>query len=122
MDYMMMQVTTGLSSYNSAIKETVKEMSKSGLRIVDYESGRRISLEAVVRMNCLTGISQLAAEVTNYHVEDMDAKFLSTTMHAGSRESHQPWQGRVFAMNMSMPEIKRIAEERGNLAKIYGNP
>ncbi len=46
LDKAMMDISTGTFGYNTVIKRTVKEMTDSGLRTVEYASGRRASHRA----------------------------------------------------------------------------
>ena len=41
LDNATMQIQSGAISYNQAIKSAVQQLAQSGLKVVDYESGRR---------------------------------------------------------------------------------
>ena len=41
----MLDVTSGAFDYNTVLKRVVREMTNSGLRTVDYASGRSVRVE-----------------------------------------------------------------------------
>ena len=57
MDYAFMQVATGATDYNTAIRNAVKNLADKGVVWIDYESGVHTSLEAAVRRNVMGGRS-----------------------------------------------------------------
>jgi len=98
----------------SAIKDAVKSMVASGINNIVYDkNGKPIkrSIESVVRSTVLTGVSQLSDKITWENIRTLEAKHVLTSMHDGARETHQPWQGRVFALNGSVDEVLSRAEE-----------
>jgi hypothetical protein len=104
LDYTMLQVTTGVSDYGSAIKQAVKKLSDSGLRTVDYASGRKISIEAAARTAVITGISQMAGDIANRHIAELGTRYVAVSMHDGARtgegvSDHQKWQGKVYRLS-----------------------
>ena len=54
-----MQVMSGAVSYNQAIRNTVKQLADSGIKIVAYESGHRDQIDVAARRAVMTGVSQL---------------------------------------------------------------
>lgn len=105
LDNVTTQVSQGVRTYDEAIKSAVKEMVDSGLRSVDYESGRTDKLEVAVRRAVLTGIHQLAGQVTWNNIDQLGCTLVETSAHATARPEHQVWQGKRFALNGSVSEI-----------------
>lgn len=119
MDFVQMQVQSGVLDYNSAIRQSVKRMADSGLRTVDYASGWSNHLDVAVRRATLTGANQMSGKLTDALGEEMTCNFVEVTAHAGARNTgsgpanHASWQGKVYAR-------KGETKEYPNLAKVTG--
>lgn len=96
LDLAMLKVSTGTYSIDQAIFDCIKQLAGSGLRTVDYESGRSYQLDTAVRMCVRTGCSQLAGKVSIMNMDKMGAKLVYVDAHAGARPEHAKWQGKVF--------------------------
>ena len=108
-----MDVVTGVSDAQSAIRRAVKEMANSGLRTVDYASGASMRIDAAARRAVMTGVNQATARMTDRLMEELGAEYVETTAHAGARPDHQVWQGRQFKVNGSEPGYPNFAEATG---------
>ena len=103
LDKAMMNVTTGSKTYTEVINETVDEMTKSGLRTVDYASGRKDRIDVAVRRAILTGVSQLTSSITEQNMKELGTDYAEVDWHLGARntgigfENHQSWQGKVYS-------------------------
>lgn len=96
LDNAMLDIASGSFDYNTVLKRTVKEMTNSGLRTVDYESGWSNRVEVAARRAVMTGMSQLTAKVNESNMEALDTEYVEVTWHSGARPSHQEWQGKVY--------------------------
>lgn len=105
LDNAVMQIQSGAISYNQAIKTAVKQLAESGLKVVDYESGRRDSIDVAVRRAVMTGVNQICAKYTEQSAEYLNTPYFEVSAHAGARDkpgpspwsSHKDWQGRVYS-------------------------
>ena len=87
---------SGVYDYNTMIKGAVREMTESGVRSVDYESGRSNRVEVAARRALMTGFNQVVARITEENAEQLGTDHFEVTYHRGARPTHQPWQGRVY--------------------------
>lgn len=97
LDKAITQIATGAFDYNTVLKHTVKEMTNSGLRYIDYDSGYSSRVSVAVRRAVLTGYNQVVANINESNAEKLETNYFETTYHSGARPSHQPWQGRVYS-------------------------
>ena len=97
MDLALLKVATGAFSYDQAVNDCVHRLAQSGLRSIDYESGRTYQIDTAVRMSVRTGISQLAGKVMEANLVSTGQDLVITSQHAGSRPDHVPWQNKVFS-------------------------
>lgn len=96
LDNAVADITSGAFDYNTVIKRTVEEMTRSGLRTVDYASGHSNRIDVAVRRAVLTGLNQLTGQVQEANAEKLGAEKFEVTWHSTARPTHQPWQGRVY--------------------------
>jgi hypothetical protein len=96
LDRAVMEVATGTFDYNSTLKNVVKEMTKSGLRRVDYYSGWSNRVEVAARRAIMTGITQLTNQINERNAAELGTEHFEVSWHATARPEHQVWQGRVY--------------------------
>ena len=94
-DKAVLTVSSGMSDYNSQIRNVLREMGGSGLQ-VEYESGFRRRLDSALRQNIVDGVKQIQQHASDMIGEDLgyDAKEIS--VHANSAPDHEPVQGHIF--------------------------
>lgn len=117
LDFVQLQVQSGVLDYNSAIRQSVKRMADSGLRTVDYASGWSNHLDVAVRRATLTGANQMSGKLTDALGEEMGCNHVEVTAHAGARntgkdyENHKNWQGKVYCRQgetKEYPNLERV--------------
>lgn len=97
LDGAMLDITSGAFDYNTVLKRTVRELTNSGLRTVDYASGKSLRVESAARMAVMTGVSQVTAKINEQNAKELDTEYFEVTCHGGARPSHQEWQGKVYS-------------------------
>ena len=111
-----MQISTGAIDYNTAIRQAVKKISESGVRQINYESGRSNEVYAATRRAVLTSTSQMNQQNTDYMMNKFvpsDEQYAETSAHGNARPSHQNWQGRVFKIHGSTKDYPNLVEATG---------
>lgn len=105
LDNAVMQIQSGAVSYNQAIKYAVKSLADSGIKTVDYESGRVDQIDVAARRAVMTGVNQLCAKYTEQSAGYLNTEYFEVSAHAGARDkpgpspwsSHKDWQGKVYS-------------------------
>lgn len=97
MDLAALKVSTGAFSYDRAIKDAVLDLSKRGLRSIDYGTGRSYELDTAVRMCIRTSLAQLTGKIQEENMKQVDTPLVYVDAHAGARPEHAVWQGQVYA-------------------------
>ena len=102
LDTAWLQVSSGVLTYDQAIKAAITELSRSGIRAVRYisETGRVTFnyIDTVVRRAVLSGVNKTAGALQMARMAEMGTAFVETTAHAGARPTHAVWQGRIFQL------------------------
>lgn len=91
-------ILSGAFDYNTALRNVINEMTKSGLRTVDYASGRSYRIESAARTALMTGVNQVAAKISEMNAEQLETNHFEVSAHGTARPSHQKWQGNVYTM------------------------
>lgn len=90
----------GTIDYNTAMRRTMKQLTDSGIRHVEYdpESGKRFSqrLDTAVRRNVLDGIRAINQGCQDVIGEQYGADGKELSVHQFSAPDHEPVQGRQF--------------------------
>lgn len=97
LDKAALDISTGVFDYNTVLKRTVGEMTNSGLRSVDYSTGRSNRIDTAVRRAVMTGVSQVTGHISEQNAEALGTDYFEVSWHATARPSHQEWQGKVFS-------------------------
>lgn len=97
LDRAWMEIRSGSIDYNTAIRNAIKDLSKSGVQSIRYPTGHTDSLEVAVRRAVVTGANQTALQLQWDLADEMGCDLVETTAHAGARPSHAEWQGQIFS-------------------------
>ena len=97
LDNAMMDIASGAFDYNSTLRRVVTQLTNSGLRTIDYASGRSYRVNVAARTAVMTGISQLTGKISEMNAEKLGTEYFEVAWHAGARPSHTVWQGKVWS-------------------------
>lgn len=103
LDRAMMGIVTGLKTYSQAIGDVIDEMTASGVRTVDYASGKSDRIEVAARRAIMTGVAQLTDKVNEKNAAELGTDYWEVEWHMGARntgtgyQNHQSWQGKVYS-------------------------
>lgn len=86
----------GTIDYNTAIRNTMRQLVASGVRRVVYESGRTQRLDTAVRRNILEGVRAINQGVQDEIGKQFGADGKELSVHINSAPDHEPIQGRQF--------------------------
>lgn len=103
MDKAMMGIVTGTKTYSQAVGDVIDEMTASGIRTVDYASGKSDRIEVAARRAVMTGVAQMTDKVNEKNAEELGTDHWEVDWHIGARNTgtgylnHQNWQGKVYS-------------------------
>lgn len=102
LDRAEMQALSGGISYREAIENSVKRLSDSGIKVVNYESGHTDQIDVAARRAVMTGVNQVCQKYSEQSVEYLETDLVEVSAHQGARdtgegpENHKAWQGKVY--------------------------
>lgn len=121
LDLALLKVSTGTYSYKQACDDVIKEFTRSGLRTVDYASGRTYQVDTAVRMIVRTSTAQLAGKITEANCKTTGQDLVIISQHLGSRDTHVYFQNKVYSMSGKSKKYPDIHAPLGE-GCAYGRP
>ena len=96
LDRAFVLVGQGKETFDVAMKNVLQDLGGSGLRTIDYESGRSVRLDSVVKMHMKSRLRELHNENQKLIANDIDADGIEISVHEAPAPDHEEAQGRQF--------------------------
>ncbi len=106
-------LNTGAIDYYTALRNSVKEMAKTGVKYVEFDTGYNRRLDSQISMNLQEGARQLTMEIQDITAKEYGADGYEITAHMLCAPDHQHIQGKQFSK-------KEYEEMNSNLARQIG--
>lgn len=97
LDNAVTDMTSGAFDYNTVLNRTVNTLTNSGLRTVDYASGRSVRIDTAVRNAVMTGVTQVTGKINEQNAATLNTEYYEVSWHGTARPEHQVWQGKVYS-------------------------
>ncbi len=97
LDSACLDIVFGAFDYNSVLRRVVTQLTNSGLRQINYASGRANRVDVAARRAVMTGITQLTGHISDFNAEKLGTEYYEIAWHAGARPTHAVWQGKVWS-------------------------
>ena len=98
LDTAVLNVGTGVDTFDNAMSKIMKEVGGSGLKTVDYASGRSIRLDSAARMHLKGALRTLHNEVQKKVGEEFGFDGYEISVHSNPAVDHEKTQGRQFSI------------------------
>lgn len=96
-DRCVVAVSEGKESYQQVMRNTLRQLSESGVRKIEYESGYSRRIDTSVRMNVLDGMRQVANESQQLFGKEFNSNGIEISVHQNPAPDHEMVQGRQFS-------------------------
>lgn len=90
-------VSQGKETYQESMRSTLKQLSSSGVRKIEYESGYSRRLDTSIRQNILDSMRQVANESQKLFGKEFDSDGVEISVHLNPAPDHELVQGRQFS-------------------------
>lgn len=97
LDEALLNVGTGKESFDSAMTRIMKDIGGSGLKTVEYTSGRSMRLDSAVRMQLKSRLRELHNENQKIIGDEIGADGYEISVHDNPAIDHEQAQGRQFS-------------------------
>lgn len=98
LDEAVLNVGTGVDTFDNAMSKIMKDIGGNGLKTVDYASGRSIRLDSAARMHLKGALRTLHNEVQKQVGEEFDFDGYEISVHSNPAVDHEKVQGRQFSI------------------------
>lgn len=106
-------IQSGAFSYDQAITNVVKKLSKNGLGVIEYRSGAKRRLDGAIRNAVRTAVNQTACKCQDKNFFDMGGNLVEVTSHVGARPTHAMWQGQIYWRKEKYKNYKNFEQTTG---------
>ncbi len=114
-DTAQFKIMNGVSP-NTAIVEAIEEVSKKGITVVSFGSGRQEKIEVAIARAVRTGVNQANGDITLTRAAESGVNHVIVKPHVGARvtklndyTNHYLWQGKVYSLNWNSPELSQYS-------------
>ena len=87
-DKCVVAISQGKETYQQAMRSTMKQLSSSGVRKIEYESGYSRRLDTSIRQNILDSIRQVSNESQQLFGEEFGYNAIEVSHHSNSAPDH----------------------------------
>ena len=99
-DKAILNVGQGKTTYQQEMRNSIKQIGQSGLKTLDYESGRSMRLDSAIRQNTLEGLRTLTNQLQEQFGEEFGADGVEVSHHINSAPDHiDTVDGKQFSLN-----------------------
>lgn len=98
LDEALVNVGTGKESFDSAMTRILKDIGGSGLKTIEYQSGRSMRLDSAVRMHLKGRLRELHNENQKLFGAEFDSDGYEISVHSQPAPDHELVQGRQFSI------------------------
>lgn len=96
-----LETTTGIYDYQTSLRRAMDKMTDKGITVATYQSvdnngnviTRNYSIEGIIRRDLMTQTHQLAGNVNQKIIDELNPPYIKITEHLNCREQHLDWQG-----------------------------
>ena len=96
-DKCVIAVSQGKETYQQSMRSTLRQLSSSGVRKIEYESGYSRRLDTSIRQNILDSMRQVSNESQQLFGEEFDSNGVEVSVHEMPAPDHELVQGRQFS-------------------------
>lgn len=124
----ILKLASGVTTPEQELKNCIAELAQSGLKSINYESGRAYSLDTAIRTALRTSYNQLSGTIMDNNIQRMEESLVFVSEHWGARnkgegvENHEKWQGKVYKLDNSehKAEEERLGYKIKSLVEATG--
>lgn len=97
LDTAYLNVGQGKETFDHAVHRILKQIGQSGLKTIDYESGRSVRLDSTIRTHLKNRLAELHNENQKLFGEEFGADGVEISVHLNPAPDHEDVQGRQFS-------------------------
>lgn len=99
LDQAFLNIGQGKETFDTAMRRILKEIGQSGLKTLNYESGRSLRLDSAITMHLRGRLTELHNENQKLIGDEYEADGVEISVHFNPAPDHEEAQGRQFTTN-----------------------
>ena len=99
LDRALMNVGQGKETFDIAMRDVLRDIGGSGLKTIDYESGRSVRLDSAVRMHLKGRLRELHNENQKLIASEINADGVEISVHENPAPDHEDAQGHQLTID-----------------------
>ena len=108
----------GKDSFNSALRKSVRELSSSGIKTIEWESGYHRRLDSSVRMNLRGALRDFSMTLQQQFGEEFGADGVEISVHENPAPDHAEVQGHQFS-NEEFDKFQNNQDSKDYKGKLF---
>lgn len=117
-DEAILSVSQGKTTFEEEMARAMQKLGSSGLKYVDYSTGRTRRLDSALRMNISDGLRQLHMQNQQLFAQQFDSDGVEITVVNNPAPDHAEVQGRVFR-NSEFAKFQNDEESKDINGKVF---
>lgn len=97
LDRAVFSITEGKDTFDNEVYKIIKELASSGIKTIDYASGRSYRVDSAVRTALSDGIKNLHMQLNEEFGKQYDADGVEISVHIHPAPDHMYVQGKQFS-------------------------
>lgn len=93
----VVSISQGKQTFDEEMYRIIKELGESGIRSVDYESGKSMRVDTAVRMHLKDAVTRLHNETQEIYGKEFGADGIEVSVHLNPAPDHALVQGKQFS-------------------------
>ena len=119
LDKAILSVSQGKTTFQEEMYRVIKELASSGLKTIDYDTGRTMRLDSAVRMQMRSALRNLHNEIQELVGKEFDSDGVEISVHLNPAPDHAEVQGRQFSTNQYDEDGKLV--KKGEFEKFQSD-
>ena len=119
LDKAILSVSQGKTTFQEEMYRVIKELASSGLKTIDYGTGRSMRLDSAVRMQMRGALRNLHNETQELVGKEFDSDGVEISVHLNPAPDHAEVQGRQFSTNQYDEDGKLV--KKGEFEKFQSD-
>ena len=99
LDTAFLNVGQGKETFDSAVRDILKDIGQSGLKTINYESGKSMRLDSAITMHLRGRLTELHNENQKLIGDEYGADGVEISVHFNPAPDHEEAQGRQFRLD-----------------------
>lgn len=96
-DKSILSINQGKSTYYQEMRQNLRQIGTSGLKTIDYASGKTMRLDSAIRQNVLDGLRDMNNQLQEQFGKEFGSDGVEISVHANPAPDHAAIQGHQFS-------------------------